>query len=145
MTGHAASSVRFHPRRWWLSTAIVVAFAVPIVLLSMVLPISTSSNTIVVPTSPPSEASIQVTVPFPTHVTVDFAQRTALSMTYWVRGPGAMTSSESSEMFGGAGYSFWSWGGSYLVGAGDPVRTCGDPCYEPASGLVWANVTTGLL
>jgi hypothetical protein len=129
----------------WVLVAIVVVIALPLVLLSMVLPLSTSSHTIFVPRSPSSGASVQVTVSFPTQVTVHFAQHNALSISYWVRGPGAMMGSGGSPMGGSVSYSFWSWGGSYAVGAGDPIYTCAYPCFLPTGLLIWANVTTGLL
>jgi len=141
MSFRASNPDQVHPRRWWVLVAIVAVVATSIVLLSMVLPLSTGSYTIVVPTRSPSSASVQVTILFPTEVTVRFAQHNAVGISYWVKGPGVTMGDTDSAS---ASFSFWSWGGSYVVGAYNPIYACGYPCFLPTSAQVWANVTTGL-
>jgi hypothetical protein len=132
-------------RRRWVFLAAAVVLAAAAVVAAMVLPYWTDSHEFPVHTAG-SGTSISVKIPYPGEVTVRFAQHNAQSMSYWVRGPGAMAGAGAMTMgLGGATYSFWSWGGEYQLGAGAPVRACGIACVPPASGEVWANVTTGLL
>ncbi|HYK93127.1 MAG TPA: hypothetical protein VEY07_03690 [Thermoplasmata archaeon] len=95
--------------------------------------------------SPSTATSVILVEGFPTHVTIHFALvGGALLMGYWVRGPGAMAPHQEQSMsFGGSNYDFWTWGGTYVVGAGDPVATCPYPCPLSGEALVWANVTSG--
>ena len=134
-----------HRRRRLAIVAIVVVFTASAVIIGMILPYWTGAHEFPVRTIG-SGTSIQVKVPYPSYVTVRFSQHSAVSMSYWVRGPGAMPGSGTMTMgAGGANYAFWSWGGTYSVGAGAPVWKCGVPCFTPVSGEVWANVTTGIL
>ncbi|MFI5418992.1 MAG: hypothetical protein ACHQ2Y_08885 [Candidatus Lutacidiplasmatales archaeon] len=140
---HSLRPVHWAQRRVVVATVVLVA--VFLLMRSMVLPLSTTSYQLVVPTGALGMASVQWTASLPTQVTVHFDMRNALAMSFWVRGPGAMTGSDVHSMgMSGASYSFWSWGGVYQLGAGSPVRTCGYPCYQPSSSPVWVNVTTGL-
>lgn len=112
-------------------------------MLLAVAPVWTVSHELVVPAS---GASIRLTISLPTEVTVHFGMNGADLASVWVQGAGAMMDGEAMSIGqSGTSYSFWTWGGSYEVGAGGAVYTGGSGSGQYGSTLVWANVTTGFV
>lgn len=129
-------------KRRWLWPAVVVV-AVGIVLFGLIF-VPAHSTAKEVQFSAGSSATTELSIPQAGWVTVHFERvggyggmMAGSGMMYWMDGPpGTMFS--HSMMHGGDSYSFWTWGGTYLCGAG----------YAGAgSGMmdVWVNATWGVL
>ena len=134
-------------RRWRRRLlAIVVVLAVAVSLLGLVLipvhSVSTELNF-----TPGSFATTEVSIPQAGWVTVHFLRVGDLpvwgvvaasgGMNYWMFGPTGAMFNDSGMGLTDA-YSFWTWGGTYLCGAGFPESGYG-------TMGVWVNASWGVL
>lgn len=126
-----------------VTAAIAVLAASLIFLLLMFVPLWTTAHRLSVPSS---GYTLSFSIASPTEVTVHLEERDALSVNYWIRGPGIMAGNASGVVDpSGSSIAFWTWGGAYQVGFLGGTYTCGLPCYFPSTTTVWVNVTTGVV
>lgn len=140
-------------RRAFVWLAVIVVATLSVLAALVALPLSTTAHELVVSwtgSSVNARSTVALEVQWPTVVSVHFTMPAGgPMMSYWVRGPGAMGGMGNGHMGMGARgestYTFWTWGGQYEIGAGDPVYTCPLECPGGGSVVVWANVTDGWL
>ena len=84
-----------------------------------------------------SASAVDLSVPYPTWVTVHFSHPNGVRMMYYMNGPGGMMFNHGM-MSGADTYSFGSWGGTYH---------CGVQLEDHYSGMmpIWVNVTYGMI
>lgn len=121
-------------RRLAVVTVVVVVIVAGL-LAAIFIPYNSQSKEIQV--SPGAPASATFTLPAANWVTVHFDHHGAMSMMFWMNGPGGMMFNHRGMMSGDS-YSFWSGGGDFQCWAG---YDGGGQSRTP----VWVNATWGLL
>jgi hypothetical protein len=129
---------------------VIVALLVAVLLA--VTPVWTSSNEVTVSDVSGTGASSALahlasfTIHAPTQVLIHISEYPVpLAIGFWIIGPGAMSDNHTWLIGapGGTSYTFWSWGGTYDVGAAPPLFENG--AYPGLTMDFWVNVTTGVL
>ena len=132
----ASGGERPRKRRWWLVITVVLVVAAAGVLGAIFLPAHSSSEVILV--SSTSGSSATLSLPPSSWVTVHFDHPGAVSMRYWMNGPGGGMMFNHQDMMNGDSCSFWSGGGNFQCWAGYGSATQG-------TTPVWVNVTWGMI